>query len=279
MARARVKTTDSTTRNKSTTDNDLVMQNVHFAYGTHQIINDLTLTVARGEFVCLLGASGAGKSTILGLLTAMLQPDEGTIEVLGQPPSPGRVGYMPQSDSLMPWRTALDNATVALELRGIGRPEARRRALELWETFGLQGAEHRYPSELSGGMRQRVAFLRTVLGGHDVLLLDEPFGALDALTRASMQEWLLDVGQSLGKTVLFVTHDAEEATLLSDRVYVLTTVPSEHVQGNVSSPGASSGVTAVEIEISLPRPRRYSFVTQPEFVTHRRAILEAVGLR
>lgn len=251
---------------------DIVMENVYFSYSLHPVLSNLTLHVKPGEFVSLLGASGAGKSTVLGLLTSMLQPHLGTVLVQGRPPEPGLVGYMPQHDSLMPWRTALDNAIVGLEIQGFNRREAREKALKLWDTFGLQGAQRRYPTQLSGGMRQRVAFLRTVLGGHDVLLLDEPFAALDAVTRARMQDWLLHLWEKMGKTVLFVTHDAEEATLLSDRVYVLSTAQGEHDCGK-------QGVAAIEIPILLPRPRRYNYVTRPEFVQQRLAILEAVGLR
>lgn len=238
---------------------DLRLDNVYFSYGPRPLLQGLSLCVRRGEFVSLLGASGAGKSTVLRLLVGLLQPQAGTVEVKGGPPAPGRVGYMPQQESLMPWRTALDNAALGLEVQGVPRSTARARAKALWADFGLEGTEDLYPSQLSGGMRQRVAFLRTVLGGHDVLLLDEPFGALDALTRAGMQAWLLGLWEAMQKTVLFITHDAEEAALLSDRVYVL-------------------GDPVREIPVTLPRPRRYGLVSQPGFVRQRARILEAVGL-
>jgi putative hydroxymethylpyrimidine transport system ATP-binding protein len=215
--------------------------------------------VRHGEFVSLVGASGAGKSTLFRLLTGLLKPAGGTVRVLGAPPGPGRVGYMPQRDCLMPWRTALENAAAGLEVQGTPPGEAREKARELFPAFGLEGAEGRYPHQLSGGMRQRVAFLRTVLGGHDVLLLDEPFGALDALTRAQMQQWLLSLWERLAKTVLFITHDAEEAALLSDRVYVL----------KPSGP--------VEIPIGLPRPRNYTMIADPTLIERRSAILREVG--
>jgi len=235
------------------------VNDVSFSYGSTPVLHGLCLHVGRGEFVSLVGPSGCGKSTVFQLLTGLRRPDAGTISVLGFPPSPGRVGYMPQRDCLMPWRTALENAAVGLEVQG-ERPEAaRKQAMTLWSEFGLSGAEERYPHQLSGGMRQRVAFLRTVLGGHPIVLLDEPFGALDAVTRAQMQQWLLGLWERLGKTVLFITHDAEEAALLSDRVYVLR--------------GA-----AVEVPIPLPRPRQYGMVTDPALLERRSAILREVGL-
>jgi putative hydroxymethylpyrimidine transport system ATP-binding protein len=237
----------------------LALEGVSFSYGETPVLVELSLCVRPGEFVSLVGASGAGKSTVFKLLTGLLSPSGGRATVLGGPPAPGRVGYMPQRDSLMDWRTALDNAAAGLEVQGVPLSEAREQARTLWADFGLAGAEGRYPHELSGGMRQRVAFLRTVLGGHPVLLLDEPFGSLDALTRAQMQEWLLGLWERLGKTVLLVTHDAEEAALLSDRVYALK----------------GSGV---EIPIGLPRPRRYGMVSDPALMERRSAILREVGL-
>ncbi|MFZ5815922.1 MAG: ABC transporter ATP-binding protein [Bacillota bacterium] len=235
------------------------MRGVHLGFDGVPVLRGFDLQVKRGEFVSLVGPSGAGKSTAFRLLTGLLQPAAGEIRVLGGPPAPGRLGYMPQRDSLMAWRTALENAAAGLEVRGVSRREARERARALWHEFGLAGAEDRYPHQLSGGMRQRVAFLRTVLGGHEALLLDEPFGALDALTRAQMQDWLLGLWERLGKTVLFITHDAEEAALLSDRVYVLR-------EGR-----------SVALEVGLPRPRRFSMRSDPALLARRTAILREVG--
>lgn len=158
----------------------------------------------------------------------------------------------------MPWRTVLGNAALLLELRGVSRREARERALALLPEFGLDGTADRFPHQLSGGMRQRVAFLRTVLGSQELLLLDEPFGALDALTRTAMQDWLLGLWERLHKAVLFITHDVEEAVLLSDRVYVL---------------GGRPATVVGEVRIDLPRPRSSHLVTDPGFVAYRRRLL------
>jgi ABC-type nitrate/sulfonate/bicarbonate transport system ATPase subunit len=158
---------------------------------------------------------------------------------------------MPQKDLLMPWRTVADNVVLGMEVAGVRRDEARREAMPLIEAFGLGGFESAYPRALSGGMRQRAAFLRTVLFKKDILLLDEPFGALDALTRQAMHEWLLDVWEKLGTTIVFVTHDVEEATFLSDRVYVMTSRP---------------GQIKAELPIDLPRPRTYDVVVSEDFL-------------
>ena len=174
---------------------------------------------------------------------------------------PGTVGYMHQKDLLLPWRSVLDNAILGPEIRGTPRAEAGRRAMELIRPFGLEGFEKSYPAQLSGGMRQRVAFLRTVLADRDVILLDEPFGALDALTRAGMQEWLLGLWESWSKTVVMVTHDVEEAALLSDRVYVLTPRP---------------GRVKAAFTVDLPRPRRYEMVTDGAFVEIKARALAAL---
>jgi len=236
----------------------LELAEVRFDYGGLPVLNGVSLDVAAGEFVSLIGPSGSGKSTILRLFAGTEQPAAGRVRVQGAPPRPGGVGYMPQKDCLMPWRTVLDNAALALEVQGVPRAAARARAAGHLADFGLAEFARAYPHELSGGMRQRAAFARTVLGGHDTLLLDEPFGALDALTRAEMQVWLLDLWQRLKKAVLFITHDVEEAVLLSDRVYVLTGRPVTR---------------AAELPIDLPRPRRYGTVLSPRFLGYRQELL------
>ncbi len=227
------------------------------------VLRDVNLRVHRGEFVSVIGPSGCGKSTLLNLIAGLEQPTRGRILMDGRQAAgrPGTVGYMHQKDLLLPWRSVLDNAVLGPEIRGTPRAEAGRRAMELIRPFGLEGFEKSYPAQLSGGMRQRVAFLRTVLADRDVILLDEPFGALDALTRAGMQEWLLGLWESWSKTVVMVTHDVEEAALLSDRVYVLTPRP---------------GRVKAAFTVDLPRPRRYEMVTDGAFVEIKARALAAL---
>ncbi|MEA2515076.1 MAG: NitT/TauT family transport system ATP-binding protein [Thermomicrobiales bacterium] len=231
------------------------------------VLDGVSFTVGEGEFVALIGPSGSGKSTLLDIVAGLIAPDVGEVLLAGQPlPTPerlGRTAYMRQRDLLLPWRTALDNAALALEVAGMPRRRARAIARTRLSEFGLEGFADAYPAQLSGGMRQRVAFLRTVLAGPPLLLLDEPFGALDALTRAAMQDWLLGLLTRERRTVLLVTHDVEEAVFLADRVVVLSPRPA-HV---------------VHIEpVRVPRPRRRSIVTAPDFVAHKAAVLRALGL-
>jgi ABC-type nitrate/sulfonate/bicarbonate transport system ATPase subunit len=215
-------------------------------------LSDVSLELGDGEFVSVVGPSGCGKTTLLKILAGLLAPSAGEVLVDGeQRELLGRVGYMPQADLLLPWRTTLDNVTLGLELAGTGRREARERARPELERFGLAGFEGHWPRALSGGMRQRAALLRTFLAGRDVLALDEPFGALDALTREELREWLLDVWESDRKTIVLVTHDVEEAVFLSDRVYVMSGRPGQ-VHANVDVP--------------LPRPRASELTAEPRFV-------------
>ncbi len=187
----------------------------------------VSLHVAEREFVTLLGPSGCGKSTLCNIVAGLFPPDEGTVLLDGTPlgGTRGRVAYMQQKDLLLPWRTVLDNATLGLEVHGVDRAIARAEARELLQVFGLNGFGHAYPAALSGGMRQRVALVRTLLCRREMLVLDEPFGALDAMTRTAMRDYLLRLRSEFRRTVLFITHDVEEAVLLSDRIYVLTERP------------------------------------------------------
>ena len=226
-------------------------------------LEGISLSVRWHEVLAVVGPSGCGKSTLLELMAGLQEPDEGAVSVAGATRAAERraaCAYMPQRDLLLPWRDALSNAALALECEGVRRGEARRRAEPLFERFGLAEFEHARPAELSGGMRQRVAFLRTLLPGRPVLLLDEPFGALDSITRASMQRWLADALEQEPRTVLLVTHDVEEAVFLADRVAVLSPRP---------------GRVVAEIEVDLPRPRD---VTSNEFAALKRRALEALGL-
>ena len=227
------------------------------------VLDDVSLDVPAGAFVSLVGPSGCGKSTLLRMLAGLLRPDTGDLTVDGGAVAgrPGLVAYMPQKDLLFPWRKALDNATVGAEIAGIPRAEARARAAALLDLFGLAGFERAWPSQLSGGMRQRLALLRTFLSPQRTLLLDEPFGALDAITRREMHRWLQEVWERDGRTVLFVTHDVEEALILSDAVYVMSPRP---------------GRVTAQVESPSPRPRAPSLVVEPEFVALKAELLGAL---
>jgi NitT/TauT family transport system ATP-binding protein len=214
------------------------------------------LTVGEGEIVAIVGPSGCGKSTLLELVAGLQEPDAGVVDAPA-------ASYMPQKDLLLPWRDALGNAALALEAGGVRRAEARRRAAPLFDRFGLGGFERTPPYELSGGMRQRVAFLRTLLPGRPLLLLDEPFASLDSLTRGEMQSWLAEALEAEPRTTLLVTHDVEEALYLADRVAVMSPRP---------------GRVVAELEVPLPRPRpRRETVTDPAFVALKEEALEALG--
>jgi NitT/TauT family transport system ATP-binding protein len=226
-----------------------------------QALEDVSFAVEPGQFVSLVGPSGCGKSTLLRMLAGLDAPTSGALHISGTRQLLGAGGYMPQRDLLMPWRNVLDNAIVALEFAGIPKTEARERARSLLPAFGLDGFAGARPAELSGGMRQRVSLLRTVLSGRRLLLLDEPFGALDAITRAELHEWLAGLLGDLQATVILVTHDLEEAAYLSDLVYVMTPRP---------------GRIAATIPISLPRPRLYEVTATPEFAALRRRLLGAL---
>jgi len=226
-------------------------------------LRNVSISVRQGEFVSIIGPSGCGKSTLLGVIAGLIPPDEGRVllnsaVVTGQV---GLAGYMPQKDLLVPWRTVLDNVILAQEIAGVPRAEARAKARPLLEEFGLDPFASAHPHTLSGGMRQRAAFLRTVLFEKELLLLDEPFGALDSLTRSAMHQWLLSLWERLGKTVVLVTHDMDEALLLSDRIYVMTPLP-----GQVRS----------ELAVTLPRPRRYDLVLTQDFIARKAALLAAL---
>jgi len=232
---------------------------------TVHALEDVSLQVMPGEFVTLIGPSGSGKSTLFNLIVGLLEPDQGEICIDGEVCTErlGRVGYMPQRDLLLPWRTVLDNVLLAPELRGAPPAAARARAAELLPLFGLDGFAQAYPSALSGGMRQRAALLRTILTERDLLLLDEPFGALDAITRRELQDWLLDLWARFRPAVVFITHDVEEAVYLADRVVVLSARP---------------GRVTTSLTVRLPRPRRQKMITLPDFGAQVAELLVALGL-
>lgn len=205
------------------------------------VIKNLSLQISRGQFVSIVGPSGCGKSTLFKLAAGLLEPESGTILLNGRDGSRlGRVAYMPQQDLLLPWKTVLANCMLPVMVQRGDRKRARETALRMLERFGLGERASAYPDELSGGMRQRAALLRTLMHGGELLLLDEPFGALDAMTKREMHGWLLPLLGELNLTVLFITHDLEEAVLLSDRVLVMPASPGKPVK---------------ELHIDLPKPR------------------------
>jgi ABC-type nitrate/sulfonate/bicarbonate transport system ATPase subunit len=227
-------------------------------------VTEISFSAAAGEFVTIIGPSGCGKSTLFDLIVGLIEPDEGEIHLKDEVVRhrTGLFGYMPQRDLLLPWRTVLDNVILGPELSGQNLKAARQEANSLLPLFGLEGFSDAYPATLSGGMRQRAALLRTFLCHHEVMLLDEPFGALDALTRRDLQTWLLDIWDRFDKTILFVTHDVEEALFLSDRVIVLSPRP---------------GRIVLDLPIDLPRPRRIDMLLTPHFVKLKARLLSKLG--
>ncbi len=232
-------------------------------FDTIQVLEDIELHIERGEFISIVGPSGCGKSTLFKIITGLIREYGGEVRIEGaesrnytQP-----ISYMPQKDLLLPWRTLYENARIPLEVAKKPKGENRGRILPLIEEFGLTGFEGAYPHELSGGMRQRGALLRTFLIESDLMLLDEPFGALDAITRMEMQEWLLEVWQKHNHSILFITHDIDEALFLSDRVYVMTGRP---------------GRIELEIVVEEERPRRREILLEERCMEYKREILKVL---
>ena len=224
---------------------------------------DVSLDVALGEFVVIVGPSGCGKSTLLNVIAGLIDPDSGSVNLKGDNGAQriGRVAYMHQIDLLLPWRNVLSNAILGLEIAGVPRQESEDKATELATKFGIDDFLNAYPATLSGGMRQRVALLRAVLPERDVLLLDEPFKALDAITRSELQRWLSDVLDRSHRATIMVTHDVEEALMLGDRVLVMSPRP---------------GRILLELDVDLPRPRPKDVVRDPKFVDLKWRLLSAL---
>ncbi len=244
---------------------EIALRRLGQSFGELEVIARLDLELAPRGVLGVVGPSGCGKSTLLELIAGLREPSAGGVLVGGREEAAERLAacaYMPQRDALLPWFSAVDNAALALRNQGLGRARARREAAQLFERFGLEGFEASRPAELSGGMRQRVAFLRTLLAGKPVLLLDEPFASLDAITRAEMQGWLAGALAADPRTVVLVTHDVEEALYLCDRVVVLTSRPA---------------TAAAELEVAGPRaPDRDRAVTTPAFLELRERAMAAL---
>ena len=242
---------------------ELEVRNVTFSYdGENKILNNVNLKLNDGELVCLLGVSGGGKTTLFNIIAGLLEPQQGQVllngeDITGQS---GKVSYMLQKDMLLPYRTVEDNVALPLIIKGMKKKEARQKVGGYFEEFGIEGTQKRYPVELSGGMKQRAALLRTYLFSAQVALLDEPFSALDTLTKSEMHRWYLDVMDRIRLSTLFITHDVDEAILLSDRIYLLD---------------GGGGLTD-EIVISEPKQRRKEFVLSDEFLQYKRDIIAKI---
>lgn len=237
----------------------LEVRKVTKSFGKERILRDVSLELCEGEIVSLLGESGGGKTTLFHIIAGLTKPDEGRILLEGEDITgrPGKVSYMLQKDMLLAYRTVLDNVALPLTVRGMKKKQARKEAGEYFGEFGLSGTEKKYPSQISGGMRQRAALLRTYLFSEKVALLDEPFSALDMLTKDAMHEWYLDVMEKIKLSTLFVTHDIDEAVFLSDRICLLTGRP---------------GSVTKEIRVSESRPRPKSFRLSEEFLSYKKEI-------
>lgn len=229
-------------------------------FGDETIIRDISIAVDQGELVSLLGVSGSGKTTLFNCISGIYQPTAGRVLLDGEDitGTTGHISYMLQKDLLLPYKTIEDNVGLPLVIRGMSKEEARKQASEHFEEFGLEGTQKKYPKQLSGGMRQRAALLRTYLFSDNVALLDEPFSALDTITKGKIHKWYLDVMEKINLTTVFITHDINEAILLSDRIYIMTGKP---------------GGIRYEIRIDTPRSQRQGYDLTDEFMQYKRQIM------
>lgn len=239
----------------------LKAQNISKSFGEKQVLSDVNITLNKGEIVSLLGVSGAGKTTLFNILSGIYKADTGNVYLNGEDITgkPGKVSYMLQKDLLFPYRKVIDNVCLPLIINGAKKKEAREKALPLFKVFDIEGTEFKYPDQLSGGMRQRAALLRTYLSSNGVALLDEPFSALDTITRTKIHKWYLDVMGQIDLSTVFITHDIDEAIILSDRIYILSGTP---------------GTIANEIVIDEKKPRRDDFNLTDEFLAYKREIVQ-----
>lgn len=238
----------------------LKAENITKKYGERTIISNINLELNQGEIVSLLGVSGAGKTTLFHVLSGLIEPEEGKVYLNDEDITnkPGKISYMLQKDLLFSHKKIIDNVSLPLVIGGMKKEEARRKADTYFEEFGLQGTQQQYPCQLSGGMRQRAALLRTYLSSNGVALLDEPFSALDTITKSSIHKWYLDVMQHIDLSTIFITHDIDEAILLSDRIYILKGQP---------------GMITDEIIIKEKKPRAEDFNLSDVFVDYKRMII------
>lgn len=243
----------------------LKAQNISKSFGEKQVLSDVNITLNNGEIVSLLGVSGAGKTTLFNILSGIYKADTGNVYLNGEDITgkPGKVSYMLQKDLLFPYRKVIDNVCLPLIINGAKKKEAREKALPLFKVFDIEGTEFKYPDQLSGGMRQRAALLRTYLSSNGVALLDEPFSALDTITRTKIHKWYLDVMGQIDLSTVFITHDIDEAIILSDRIYILSGTP---------------GTIANEIVIDEKKPRRDDFNLTDEFLAYKREIVRLLHI-
>lgn len=242
----------------------LTAKNITVSYNGENTIEDINIHLNEGEIVSLLGVSGSGKTTLFNILSGLMIPDCGEVILDGEDITgkSGKMSYMLQKDLLLPHYTVLDNVALPLVIKGEKKSIVREKALEHFAFFGLEGTEKKYPHQLSGGMRQRAAFLRTYLASDSVALLDEPFSALDTITKSAVHQWYLDIMEKIKLSTLIVTHDIDEAILLSDRIYILSGKP-----GRITD----------EIIIDLPKPRQNSITVSEEFLTYKKKIVEKIA--
>ncbi|MBR3599447.1 MAG: ABC transporter ATP-binding protein [Lachnospiraceae bacterium] len=241
----------------------LIVKNVSKAFDQNKIIDNINIELKKGEIVSLLGTSGGGKTTLFNIIAGLQTADQGQVILDGEDITgvTGKVSYMLQKDMLLPYKSVIDNVALPLVIKGMKKKEARQKALPYFKQFGLEGYENKYPAALSGGMRQRAAFLRTYLFSESVAILDEPFSALDMLTKAQLHSWYMDIMKDIKLSTLFVTHDIDEAIMLSDRIYVLSGKP---------------GTITHEIVIREGSKKPKAFNLTPEFLSYKQQIVEAL---
>lgn len=244
----------------------LKAENISKRFGEQTIINNINIELNHGELVSLLGISGSGKTTLFNILAGLSSPNDGRVLLNDEDitSKPGKISYMLQKDLLFPHKKIIDNVSLPLVIKGMKKSEARKKADSFFAEFGLDGTQFKYPSQLSGGMRQRAALLRTYLASNGVALLDEPFSALDTITKSQINKWYLDIMQKIDLSTLFVTHDIEEAILLSDRIYILGDKPST--------------ITA-EIIINEKKPRSDDFALSESFLEYKKQIISHLQLQ